>query len=419
MTDPDPGEPSGEGSNGRTDLIGGLALIAAALTAVIVANSPLSGLYDRLLDTPVEVRIGAAGLQKPLLLWINDGLMAVFFLLVGVELKREVLEGELQRLRDVLLPLGAAVGGVLVPIGIYLAFNAGSPARLEGWAIPAATDIAFAIGVLALLGSRVPGPLRTFLLSLAVFDDIIAIVIIAVAYAHDISWVAQGVAAGLAAVMYGMNRLGVTRYGLYFLVGAALWVCVLKSGVHATLAGVVIGLMIPRRPRNALGHAPLHQVEHVLRPWVYFLILPLFAFVNAGVSLEGFGVARLTDTVTLGVGVGLVVGKTTGVFTAALALHKSGVARFAEGTRTVHYLGVAALAGIGFTMSLFIGVLAFEEVPRSFDAPVRIGVLGGSTIAALLGLTLLWLFLPRGAPGTDAQDRPPASSGPPSDRLRP
>ena len=385
-----------EGSDtARTELLGGLLLVLAATLAIALANSPWSGLYDTLLDIRFEVRLGSASLSKPVLLWINDGLMAVFFLLVGIELKRELLEGEFTERRRIVLPAVAAAGGVLIPVLIYLAFNAGEGPRTEGWAIPAATDIAFALGALALLGKRVPASLRTFLLSLAVLDDLAAIVIIAVSYTDRISWNAKALALGAVAVLVLLNRLRVTRYGVYLVVGAALWVFVLKSGVHATLAGVVLGMTIPLRAKNSLGHSPLRQLEHVLRPWVSFAILPAFAFVNAGVALRGMGADAILHSVTLGTGLGLALGKPLGVYGATWLTLRSGIAKPPDGCRMAHLFGVSLLSGIGFTMSLFIGVLAFEDAPRDFAAPIRIGVLGGSLLAGLSGLAVLWTSLPR------------------------
>jgi len=379
----------------RIELVGGILLVAAAVLAMLLANSPWAHLYDRLLDVHFEVRLGDAALSKPMLLWINDGMMAVFFLLVGLELKRDLIEGDLADRRRLILPAAAALGGIALPVAIYLLCNVDDVVRAEGWAIPAATDIAFAMGMLALLGKRVAPALRTFLLSLAVIDDIVAILIIAVYYTDKISWGARGLALAVVALLILLNRLKVTRYGVYLMIGVVLWLCVLKSGIHATLAGVVLGVTIPRRPKNSLGHSPLGQLEHVLRPWVAFVILPVFAFVNAGVSLAGVGMDSLTHTVTLGIGLGLVVGKPLGVFGTAWLLARLGWAKYPEGVETRHLLGVSALAGIGFTMSLFIGVLAFENAPRDFAVPIRVGVLCGSAVSAALGVLLLHTSLPR------------------------
>lgn len=383
----------------RTELVGGILLVVAATMAIVLANSPWSGLYDDLLDVRFEVRLGDASLSKPLLLWINDGLMAVFFLLVGLELKGDLLEGELADRRRIVLPLAAAAGGVLVPALIYLACNAGSGVQSEGWAIPAATDIAFALGVLALLGKRVAPSLRLFLLSLAVLDDIVAIVIIAIYYTDKISGDARALALAVVAVLVVLNRLRVTRYGVYLVIGVVLWICVLKSGIHATLAGVILGMTIPLRAENTLGHSPLRQLEHVLRPWVVFVILPTFAFVNAGVALRGLGLDAIAHPVTLGVGLGLVLGKPVGVFGTTWLLVRLKFAKLPDGTRMRHILGVSMLSGIGFTMSLFIGMLAFEDAPRDFAVPIRIGVLGGSLVAGLAGLVFLWATLPKLADG--------------------
>jgi len=372
----------------RLESLAGIALLGAAALGMLIANSPLASWYERFLTVPLEVRIGEAALSKPLLLWINDGLMAVFFLMVALELKREVLEGELSKRSQVALPLVAALGGIVVPALIYAVVNAGDPEALRGWAIPAATDIAFALGVLAMLGDRVPSSLKTFLLSLAVFDDLGAILIIAAFYTDEISWTAKGLGLVVTALLFLLNRSGVTRTGPYLLLGAVLWVCVLKSGVHATLAGVIVGLMIPHQRQDGHGRSPLKELEHALHPWVAFMIVPLFAFANSGVSLAGISGAML-DPVALGIVGGLFLGKMLGVFSAAAILIRSGAAKLPQGSTWASLFAVCVLSGIGFTMSLFIGTLAFEYTARDFSVPLRLGVLTGSLLSATVGFALL------------------------------
>jgi NhaA family Na+:H+ antiporter len=366
---------------------GGMVLLAAAVLALLLANSPAASLYGALLDTPVSVRIGALGLDKPLLLWINDGLMAVFFFLIGLEIKRELLTGELSSLSRAGLPAIAAVGGMVVPALFYWSLNASDPVALRGWAIPCATDIAFAVGVLALLGSRIPPALKVFLLALAIIDDLGAIVIIALFYTSELSLAALVLAAlGIGALAI-MNRIGVLRVAAYVLAGLFVWVCVLKSGVHATLAGVVTALAVPMNAARPDEPSLLERLEENLHPWVTFGVLPLFAFANAGVSLEGVTLSKLADSIPLGISAGLALGKPIGValFTwTAIAL---GAGARPDGVSWMQLLGVAALAGIGFTMSLFIGMLAFPEPGHAVD--IRIGVLAGSVISALFGYALL------------------------------
>ncbi len=367
---------------------GGVVLMFAAAVALMLDNSPLSWIYDRLLSTPVILQIGALGIDKPLLLWINDGLMAVFFFLVGLEIKREIVEGRLSTVRTAALPVIAAVGGMAVPALIYVLVNSGDPAALGGWAIPAATDIAFALGVLALLGSRVPPALKVFLLALAIIDDLGAIVIIALFYTSDLSIGALAIAGAGAAVLAWMNARSVQRTAPYLLVGLVIWVCVLKSGVHATLAGVLVALFIPINKGAPKSEAsPLIRLEHGLAPWVAFGVMPIFAFANAGVSLSGLSFADLLSGIPLGIAAGLFIGKQLGIFAFVWASVKLGIARMPEGTTWLQVYGVSLLAGIGFTMSLFIGTLAFAD-PES-AAAVRIGVLAGSTLSAVLGYAVL------------------------------
>ncbi|MBX8467459.1 MULTISPECIES: Na+/H+ antiporter NhaA [unclassified Pseudomonas] len=362
----------------------GLLLIAAAILALIINNSPLSWLYSGLLDTPVVAQIGALKIAKPLLLWINDGLMALFFLLIGLEVKREVLDGQLSKPSQIVLPGAAAIGGMLVPALIYWFLNRDNPAALDGWAIPTATDIAFALGVLALLGKRVPVSLKLFLMTLAIIDDLGAIVIIAIFYSGELSTLSLGLAAACIAALVAMNRLGVVKLGPYMIIGLILWVCVLKSGVHATLAGVTLAFCIPLRTRNA-EPSPLLTLEHALHPWVAYGILPLFAFANAGLSLTGVTAESFTHHVPMGIAVGLLLGKTIGVFGLTWLAVKTGIAALPQGANWGQVLGVAILCGIGFTMSLFVGSLAFVPGASEYAGMDRMGILTGSVFAALIG----------------------------------
>jgi len=366
----------------------GIILVGAAVLALIANNSPLSGLYDLFLDTPVEIRIGALSLAKPLLLWINDGLMAIFFLLIGLEVKREILDGQLSSLSQVALPGIAAVGGMIIPALIYVIFNMNNPSALNGWAIPAATDIAFALGILALLGSRVPLSLKLFLLTLAIIDDLGAIVIIAIFYSGDLS-VTSLIFAGVAiATLFAMNLLGVKRTAAYVVVGIILWICVLKSGVHATLAGVVLAFAIPLRT-NEDEPCPLREMEHSLHPWIAFGIMPLFAFANSGVSLKGMSFGSLFEPIPIGIALGLVIGKQVGVFGFSLAAVKLGLAKLPSDINWRLIYGTAILCGIGFTMSLFISTLAFDSSIGDDAISARIGILSGSFIAAIAGYLVI------------------------------
>ncbi len=368
--------------------------MAAAALAMIVANSPLSTYYELLLELPVEIRVGTFEIDKPLLLWINDGLMAVFFFLIGLELKREVLQGHLSSLRAASLPAFAAVGGMAAPAAIYAAFNWGDPIAMAGWAIPAATDIAFALGVLALLGDRVPPALKAFLLSLAIFDDIGAIVVIALFYTADLSFLALVVAAILLAGLTWLNRSGVRSPGPYFILGIPLWIAVLKSGVHATLAGVALAMFIPLLVRDNAETSdpvapPLHRLEHSLHPWVAFGVLPIFAFANAGVPIFELSISDLLHPVPLGIIGGLVIGKVVGILAmSGLAVALAG-ASLPQGSRWSHMVGTSLLAGIGFTMSLFIASLAFEHGAEAYLGLERIGILTASLIAGVSGYLVL------------------------------
>ncbi len=368
---------------------GGMVLAVTALLALIISNSPWSGVYEAFVQMPGEVRIGGDWLvlAKPLLVWVNDLWMAVFFFLVGLEIKREVLEGELADLRQALLPAVAALGGMVVPALIYAAINWGDPVALRGWAIPTATDIAFALGVLMLLGDRVPASLKVFLAAVAIIDDLGAIIVIAIFYTEQLS-LTMLVAAGVGAlVLWGMNRGRVMSIGPYVVVGLLIWVCVLKSGVHATLAGVIAALAIPLS--DGQGGSPLRTAEHALHPWVAFVVLPLFAFVNAGVSLQGVSLQTLMLPVPAGIALGLLFGKAVGVFGASWLLMRFGGAAVPQGASRLQFFAVCVLCGIGFTMSLFIGGLAFEGLGAELETQLKLGVLGGSLLSALLGVGLL------------------------------
>ena len=375
---------------------GGLVLIAAALAALVLKNSPLSGAYDTLLELPVAVQVGALRIAKPLLLWVNDGLMVVFFFLVGLEIKRELLEGQLSNPSQAVLPVVAAVGGMTVPAAIYWLANAGDATALRGWAIPVATDIAFALGVLMLLGRRVPASLKVFLTAVAIIDDLGAIVIIALFYTGNLSLGMIGLAALGVATLVALNMAGVVRLGAYLLVGVALWLCVLKSGVHATLAGVICALAVPLRARDAHGHSPLHVLERDLQPWVAFGVLPVFAFFNAGVPVSGVTFATFGEGVPLGIAAGLLLGKTLGISAVCGLMVRLGWAALPPGANWRQLFGVAVLAGIGFTMSLFIGALAFEGEDKQYLTLVRLGVLTGSLVSALAGYAVLRLSAARG-----------------------
>lgn len=365
-------------------------LLGAAVLALVLANSPLDGTIKTLLGEKLTLSYGAIGLSKPLLLWINDGLMAVFFLLVGLEIKREVVEGELSRPSQVALPIAGAVGGMAVPALVYAAINWGDPVALHGWAIPAATDIAFSLGVLAVLGSRVPLALKVFLTTLAIVDDLGAIVVIAVFYTGQLSVEALAIAAVCIAVLAILNASGVRRIGPYAVVGAALWVSVLQSGVHATLAGVVLAMFIPLRVSGvAEDKRPAIHLEHALKPWSAWLIMPAFAFANAGLSLADLSLGSLVEPVPLGIMAGLFLGKQIGIVLGAGLLILAGVAAMPAGGSWRTLYGVSILGGIGFTMSLFIGTLAFQD-PR-YEAEVRLGVLAGSVLSAVVGYLVLRL----------------------------
>jgi NhaA family Na+:H+ antiporter len=381
----------------RLESAGGVLLVLAALVAIVAANSPLDAYYEAALHTRLSFQVGSAGLDKPLLLWINDGLMAVFFFLVGLELKREAIDGELANPKLVTLPLVCALGGFFAPAAIYAAFNRGDAVAMTGWAIPAATDIAFSLGVLSLFGNRVPLSLKVFLASLAIFDDVAAIVVIALFYATDLSTLSLSIAAVCCAVLFALNRAGVTHKGVFTIVGIVLWLSVLKSGVHATLSGVVLALAIPMTRPD--GGSPLREIEHALHPWVAYAILPIFAFANAGVPLDGIEAHTTFSGVPLGIAVGLFVGKQAGVLATAWLLLKLRLAELPGGASWGSFYGVAVLTGIGFTMSLFIGTLAFGEGGDGLGALTRLGVLVGSLLSAVMGYVVLQVALPRNRGG--------------------
>jgi NhaA family Na+:H+ antiporter len=369
----------------KLESAGGLLLMAATALALVAANSPFVDFYNAFLDAPVDVRVGAIEVAKPALLWINDGLMAVFFFLIGLELKREFLEGELSNWRQVALPAIGALGGMIVPMAVYVSLNYANPAALRGWAIPAATDIAFAVGVLALLGSRVPLSLKVFLTSLAIFDDVGAILIIALFYTDKLVASALLFAGVMVALLLFLNLRGVTKKAPYIIIGTALWLAVLKSGIHATIAGVILAFFIPLRPETPGGPSPLREMEHDLHSTVSYGILPLFAFANAGIALEGVRLSSLLHPLPLGIAAGLFLGKQAGVFLFSWLAVKMKMAQPLESVGWKSFYGVSVLCGIGFTMSLFIATLAFEPGTLGESVDERIGILVGSFLSALVG----------------------------------
>jgi len=380
----------------KLETASGILLVAAAVLAMLVANSPLAPLYGSLIDLPVGVRVGALEIEKPLLLWINDGLMAIFFFLVGLELKREVLEGQLSDPREIVLPALGAFGGMVFPAAIYIWINQGDSTAIQGWAIPAATDIAFALAILALLGSRVPLSLKIFLVSVAIFDDVGAIAIIALFYTSDLSVAALVTAGACLPVLALLNRRGVLERTPYILIGLVMWVAVLKSGVHATLAGVILAVFIPLRD-PAKESSPLHEIEHDLHTAVAFGILPIFAFANAGIALGGLSFESFLHPVPLGIMAGLFVGKQVGVFVLCGLGVMLGIARLPDDLRWAHIYGTALLCGVGFTMSLFIGSLAFEQTGVNLLFDERLGIIVGSLLSGICGYIVLRLTLSPGA----------------------
>jgi len=377
------------------DSANGIVLMIVSVLAIVLANTPGAWLYDGFLELPVEIRFANLEISKSLLQFINDGLMAVFFLLVGLEVKRELMEGALSRRDQAIFPALAALGGMLAPALLFLLVNGGDPVARNGWAIPAATDIVFALGVMALLGPRVPTSLKVFLLALAIIDDLGVIVIIALFYTSDLSSMALGIAAIATVALFVLNQRGVGTITPYVLLGVVLWVAVLKSGVHATLAGVLVAFAIPMRRRD--GQALLDTMEHSLQPWVNYMILPLFAFANAGISLHNVTLTTLSEPLPLGIILGLVVGKPLGIFLICWLTTTLGIARLPEGTNLRQVLAVALLCGIGFTMSIFIASLAFEVIAPTQVDLAKLGILTGSVLAAGLGYWALHKALPAGA----------------------
>jgi NhaA family Na+:H+ antiporter len=377
---------------------GGIVLALAAIAAMIIANSPLNTWYEGFIHAPVAIQIGEFAIAKDAHHWINDGLMAIFFFLVGLELKREVLIGELSNVKQIILPAGAALGGMIAPAIVYLLFNYNEPEFWKGWAIPAATDIAFALGILSLLGNRVPNSLKVFLVSIAIFDDIGAILIIALFYTSDLSLQSLALAALCLPFLYILNRRNVTSITPYLLIGVIMWVAVLKSGIHATLAGVVLALFIPMFDRTDPEHSPLEELEHDLHNTVAFGILPLFAFANSGISLKGAGLAELFHSVPLGIAAGLFIGKQVGVMVMCWLIFKLGISTMPRGMNYKQVYGAALLCGVGFTMSLFIGGLAFAGETALFDE--RLGIIMGSIVSGVAGYLMLKVSLKDNVSGT-------------------
>lgn len=372
----------------------GLMLCLAALVALLFANSSLHHLYAGFKNIPIVLQVGKFVIDKPLLLWINDGLMAIFFLLIGLEIKRELIEGHLSTFNKAILPAIAAVGGLAVPALIYAYFNWNDPVTINGWAIPAATDIAFALGVMMILGDRVPTPLKVCLVAIAIIDDLMAIIIIALFYTAEISMQSLMLAGMGLSIAAFMNWRKVTNLGPYVMVGFFIWACVLKSGVHATLAGVALGLLIPLKAKNEDGKSPLKVMENGLHSWVAFGVIPIFAFANAGISFEGITIETFMQPVTLGIMLGLFIGKQIGVMSITWVGYSLKICRLPENITWTQFYGMALLTGIGFTMSLFIGTLAFTDV--AMTKPVRLGVLSGSFLSAVAGITVLLLTTKKG-----------------------
>jgi len=373
----------------RLESAGGIVLIFAALLAIILANSPLQSYYALLINTPVEVKVGALEIAKPLLLWINDGLMVVFFFMIGLELKREFIEGELSDKKNIILPGIAALGGMVVPALIYIYFNFDDDTALKGWAIPTATDIAFALGVLSLLGSKVPTSLKVFLTSLAIFDDVGAIIIIAIFYTSNISTTSLAIVLICLPILFLINKRNPSSTSVYIMVGVVMWVAMLKSGVHATLVGIILAMFIPMRSKTDPNYSPLKRMEHDLHSLVAFFILPVFAFANAGVNFAGVGTEQLLHGVPLGIALGLLIGKQIGVFGFCWLAIKLKLTQLPSGMSWMSLYGTAALCGIGFTMSLFIGSLAFEETNINLLFDDRLGILIGSLASGIIGYLVL------------------------------
>lgn len=373
----------------RLEASGGIILMFAAVFALVLANTPLVSFYSMLIDTQVEIRIGTFTIAKPMLLWINDGLMAIFFFLIGLELKRELVEGELSNRRNIILPGVGAIGGMLFPALIYFIFNAGNPTAMKGWAIPAATDIAFALGILSLLGSQVPTSIKIFLTSLAIFDDIGAIIIIALFYTENISIIALVVVACCIPILAILNKQNNESKSLYLMIGIVMWVAMLKSGVHATLAGVILAMFIPLKSKTRTDYSPLKTMEHDLHFPVAYIILPIFAFANAGISLVGLGAEDVFHSIPMGIALGLFFGKQLGIFGLCWLVIMLKFTSLPKGMSWGSLYGAAALCGVGFTMSLFIGSLAFEETGMNLLFDERLGIILGSFISGIVGYLVL------------------------------
>ncbi|HDV7283665.1 TPA: Na+/H+ antiporter NhaA [Mannheimia haemolytica] len=386
----------------KSEASGGILLLIFAFAAIVCANTSLSDTYFDFLQTTVSVQFGEFALSKPLLLWVNDGLMAVFFALVGVEVKKELFEGSLSSYKKAIFPAIAAIGGMIVPAIVYWLINQNSPEYHNGWAIPMATDIAFAVGIVALLGARVPLALKAFLLALAIIDDLGAIVVIAIFYSQEISVQALTIAAIAIIGLVLLNRFKVTSLCAYLVIGLVLWTSVLKSGVHATLAGVIIGFCVPLKGKN--GERPAEDLEHILAPWCSYMILPLFAFANAGVYLLEMGMEQLSSPLPLGIALGLIIGKTLGVFGFSYLAVLFRIASLPQGVNFKQIFAIAVLCGIGFTMSMFLASLAFDvsEAGESVTALARLGILLGSAVSAILGYTLLRMATKQNNPENNA-----------------
>ena len=368
----------------KLESAGGILLLLSAVAAMLLANSPLSEQYNNFLNLPVSIQIGHFVIDKTLIHWINDGFMAVFFILVGMEVKKELFEGSLSSYQQAIFPAIAAIGGMIIPAIVYWFIAKQDPSLVNGWAIPMATDIAFALGIMALLSKQVPLPLKIFLLALAIIDDLGAIVVIALFFSHGLSVQALFFSAIAIIALVLLNRFKVSALCAYMVVGAILWASVLKSGVHATLAGVIIGFCIPLNGKN--GEKPLHDFEHILAPWSSFIILPLFAFANAGVSFEGLNFTMLSSPLLLAIALGLIIGKPVGVFSFSYISVKLGLAKLPNGVNFKQIFAVALLCGIGFTMSMFLASLAFEAgAGETINTLSRLGILLGSTISAVIG----------------------------------
>ena len=375
----------------------GIVLLVATCLALFCENSPLQDQYHALLHLPIGFRIGGYAVENGLSHWVNDGLMAIFFFVVGMEIKREILRGHLASRSQLMLPLGGALGGMAIPAAIFYAFTHNDPIAVHGWAIPAATDIAFALGILTLAGDRVPTSLKVFLTALAILDDLGAIIIIALFYSHEIRMEMLFAAAGILGILWILNRKRIMRTSPYLLFGLLLWGYVLESGIHATIAGVLLALTIPLDPASPDDPSPLIRLEHALLPWVAFGIMPIFAFFNAGLSFEGLSLSALTEPVSAGIALGLFLGKQVGILCGVAITVALGLGRLPPSVRILQIYGVSVLAGIGFTMSLFIGALAYKS--PELISETRLGVLAGSLLSAITGLIIMKLSLrPRTAP---------------------